>query len=82
MLQFANSKENPMTVKKPGRALVALALLMTSVPMASDASYFPTARHLIRSQTRTHHASVDTARKAPSSAQDPNHDPLADIWLG
>lgn len=76
-----------MPVKRTGRFLVALALLMTSVPLASHASCVPTQGHvlrlghLMRSHVRIHQSRIGSVQKT-SPTRDPNYDTFADMWLG
>lgn len=76
-----------MSVRRYGRILVALALLTTSVPLASYVSCVPRPDHVTRldhvrrSHVRIHRNRTAAVQKA-SPARDPNYDPFADMILG
>jgi hypothetical protein len=60
--------------------LVALALLISSFPLAANATYVPNTKHDVQFEARVHETKVSSQRNAHIPVHDQN--PVADLILG
>lgn len=65
------------------RAMLALALAVSTASFAASPKYFPTRQHLVQPDSRTHRADIDSRRTArPRQMPAHQEDPFADMLLG
>jgi hypothetical protein len=69
-----------MSINGSRPILVALALLMSSVPLASNAAYIPSTNHAAQPETRIHQVKVSRQRSVQILPHE--QDPIADLILG
>jgi hypothetical protein len=76
-------EENAMTNTVSRRAMLALALAMSTASFAASPEYFPTRQHLVQPDSRTHRADIGSRQMARPPQMPVHHeDPFADMLLG